>query len=629
MGLVLTSGASMAQKDVGDAEMTADSSQVIEEVIVIGSRLIRPNLSSPSPVVSFDAAEIEISGTTNMEDIVNTLPQVIPSADRTSNNPGNGMSVVDLRGMGPNRALVMLNGRRFAPSGVYGAVDVNNIPAALVERVDVVSGGASAVYGSDAVVGVIDFVLKDHFEGQELNAHYDTTHAGDGEVFDVSLSAGTVLAGGRGQLTGFLNYHQRDPILQGDREFTRSFITDNPFDGTGETQVRGSLVAPQGVLAFIPTVLNGQLFDPTIFNPDGTLRPMQRPEDDYNFAPDNFLQVPLERKVAAAFLNYDFSPQLQGTIELLFARNESRRQLAPVPASGFFDISIDSPFLPEETQEALRNSFDPDGDGIATPFLLRRMQESGQRISDSSRDTLRLVAGLDGEFSHDWTWEAYYSFSDTDLDPKNLNDVSRTRLQQALLIDPATGGCLDPSNGCVPANIFGAGNLSEEAVDFIRFPSVESDEQVEEQIVSAAISGQFMDLPAGRISLATGLEWRQRFSCHCWTENPMRNIWGWKPAGGFRSTTRQVRWRPGNWVPSGCRRIAFACGRCSSMRSGHPIFSRSSKHPKCAKRRILRDRMIFAVRHETPSAMGCPRSVLPRASNPACLVSLNRPSSIS
>ena len=488
------------------ADTHSETNDSVEEIVVTGSRIARRDFSAPSPVVTLEAAEFKLAGSTTAEELLNTLPQVIPDRDRTTNN-GGGTASINLRGLGRDRTLVLLNGRRFSASEIRGGVDINNFPAALIERVEIVTGGASAVYGSDAVVGVVNFVIDNHFDGLQINAQYDVTHENDGEVFDVSISAGTSFADGRGHVSGFFNYNDRQTLLAGDREFTSVVIEDDTT--TGELFEAGSSAVPETAILFPDTTINGTVFDAVLFNQDGTLRPANFPEDLYNYAPITYLQVPLERYAAASFLSFDFTSKVRGELEVLFARSRVVQQFAPTPVSLFGFASIDSPFLPPETQQILSDNFDPDGDGLAEFFIRRRLEEIEPRQVDDTRNVVRVLAGLDGDIRNSWEWQAWYSWTETDVDPLFHNAVSQSRFEQSLFIDPATGGCLDPSGGCVPANIWGAGNVSDEAAEFIRFGTVEDEEVIEEQIASAVVIGDLWRLPAGPLAVAVGLEWRR------------------------------------------------------------------------------------------------------------------------
>jgi outer membrane cobalamin receptor len=185
------------------AQEGADTPQIdaeIEEVVVTGSRIKRRDFFTPSPLMTISEEEIEFSGQWTLEETLNQMPQVTPDYGRASNNPGNGMATVALRNMGPGRSLVLLNGRRIGSSGNRGYVDINNIPQALVERVEIITGGTSAVYGSDALAGVVNFITRDDFEGFAVDASASVTEYGDAESYDLSLTYGRDLAGGRGNI---------------------------------------------------------------------------------------------------------------------------------------------------------------------------------------------------------------------------------------------------------------------------------------------------------------------------------------------------------------------------------------------------------------------------------------------
>ena len=226
----------------GSMAAPAFAQAIDDEVIVTGSRVARKNLEAPSPVTSVTAEELSIVNTVNTEEFINTLPQAIPGFDSTSNNPGNGTATVNLRGLGSRRTLVLVDGQRYVSANGDGIVDLNSIPAALVKRVDVVTGGASAVYGSDAMAGVVNFVLEDSFEGAELAATYQITEKGDGAKKNVSLTMGGNFDNGRGNATVFAAYSQRDDVFQGARDYSRVANDDNgtSFDPFGSAGVPGS-----------------------------------------------------------------------------------------------------------------------------------------------------------------------------------------------------------------------------------------------------------------------------------------------------------------------------------------------------------------------------------------------------
>lgn len=188
----------LAQAQDPDSNQADD---VIEEIVVIGSHIKRRDFTSPSPISTLDRETLVFSIQPTLEESLNKMPQVMPDFDRTANNPGDGTSRVNLRGLGSGRTLVLLNGRRVAPSGVSSSVDVNNIPQALVERVEVITGGATTVYGSDAVAGVVNFVTRDDFDGFGLDTSFYTTEHSDSNIVDLNLSYGHNFANGRGNIT--------------------------------------------------------------------------------------------------------------------------------------------------------------------------------------------------------------------------------------------------------------------------------------------------------------------------------------------------------------------------------------------------------------------------------------------
>ena len=170
-------------------------------VVVTGSRIVKQDFISNSPVATVEAIQFERTGVINTEDLLNTLPQTVAGLTSTSNNPGNGTATVDLRGLGANRTLVLVNGRRAQPNGAAGIVDINTIPPALIENVEVLTGGASSVYGADAVSGVVNFILKDDFEGVQANIGYNANEAGDGDTYNANVTIGASTDDGRGNAT--------------------------------------------------------------------------------------------------------------------------------------------------------------------------------------------------------------------------------------------------------------------------------------------------------------------------------------------------------------------------------------------------------------------------------------------
>lgn len=519
----------------------------IEQIVITGSRIPRADLVATSPVAVIGSEEFELSGTVNVEQLLNTLPQVVPGLTNTSNNPGDGTATVDLRGLGAQRTLVLVNGRRWIPSDGADTVtvDVNTIPASLIKRTEVVTGGASAVYGSDAIAGVVNFILKDDFEGIQLDSQYGITEEGDSETWNLNLTIGSNTADGKGNVTLFADYYIQDPTFQRERDFSFFACDDGPElpntrDGFACGLADPDGEAPQGLIRGGSTSIPGTRLRGAIdidgdgaidgssgvrFEPDGTPRLFNSDTDSFNYAPFNFLQVPLERWEIATTGRYEVVPQyLEAFAEGAFANTRSDQELAPTPAvlgtgSGtpvnVIRITVDdNPFLTDDAKQVLLDSFgDPNDDGIieTTNLLQRRLLEVGSRRSLDTRNAWRVLGGLRGQLDNGWNYETYYSFARMERVNRLENDASATRFAQALLAvtDPGTGEpvCLDPSNGCAPLNIFGEGNISEAAADFIRV-SATNITTTQQQVANVSLTGTAIDLPAGPLGFAVGGEWR-------------------------------------------------------------------------------------------------------------------------
>ncbi len=537
-------GASVAMAGYAVAQdaPTEDEEAVQETITVTGSRIQRLDFVSNSPIATVGAEQFELTGTVNTESLLNTLPQTVPGLDRTSNNPGNGTATVDLRGLGSTRTLVLVNGKRFVPTSGGGVVDINSIPAALIERVEVVTGGASAVYGSDAVAGVVNFILKDDFEGVEASAGYEATQEGDAELFSMSLTLGGNFAEGRGNAVINLAYTDRSELFQGDRDFATFAQFD---DGEGGLFNGGSSGIPATSIfagsVGTDTAANCASFGIT-FETDGSLRcfndDFSAPENDfYNYAPVNYIQLPQERFQGTGLARFEINEHFEAYGEFHFAQNDVPQQLAPTPIfEAGSQFSLDgNPFLTPETQAILSGAFgdgvDTDGDGIddtATAFLRRRLEEVGPRISDDQFVAFEMIGGLRGMINENIDYDLSYQEGRVINSSAQRGNVSRDRFLQSLILADADGDgnvdvdangnptCSDAGSngstvGCSPMNLFGEGNISEDAAEFLR-TRVNADARYEQRIFAATLSGDTagaFELPGGPIGIAGGFEYRE------------------------------------------------------------------------------------------------------------------------
>jgi len=213
------------------SNVSAQEQQIVEEVVVTGSRIARADFTSNSPVTTVGEEQFQLTGTINTENLMNTLPQAVPGFDSSSNNPGNGTATVNLRGLGAFRTLVMMDGIRVTPSTANNVVDLNNVPAAMIESVEVVTGGASAVYGSDAIAGVVNFIMKKDFEGLDIQFGNQITQEGDAENKVFNLTVGGNFAEGRGNAVMSLGYTERDALFSSERDWARVANFDNVAEG--------------------------------------------------------------------------------------------------------------------------------------------------------------------------------------------------------------------------------------------------------------------------------------------------------------------------------------------------------------------------------------------------------------
>lgn len=477
--------------------MNISTGHAEEEIIVTGSRIRLDDFVATSPISTLTSDIIQSTGRTNIEQLLNTLPQVVPGFSATSNNPGDGTATVDLRGLGPTRTLVLINGRRLNPTVNDGTVDLNNVPTRLIERIEVVTGGASAVYGSDALAGVVNFILKEDFEGLDIGYQNGFSDEGDGNEYQVDMVLGGNFADGRGNTTVYASYYDRESILQADRSYTRV-----DFHGGSSTGIAGRL-----------DNLSDNPFAPSAnyaFNADGSVREFinDLPEtndgigDRYNFAPDNFLLTPQKRFQLGGMGRFEINDHVEAYAELLYVDSRSEVQLAPTPATSV-SVDIDSPFLTQSALDLLATRPDPTG----LVVFRRRMTELGARSQESDSKLGQITAGLRGDIDYkDWQYDTYMSYGRTDYDNYTSNDVSRSRFEAGIAGCPVDYLQFNP--GCVPVNPFGAGNISADAADWVRLNFADST-VFRRTVVNGTINGTLMELPAGDMGFALGAEYRE------------------------------------------------------------------------------------------------------------------------
>jgi outer membrane receptor protein involved in Fe transport len=490
----------VAQDELPTSNIDDDT---IAEIVVTGSRIKRRDFNSPSPLTTISNVDIAFSGQATIEETLNQMPQVMPSYGRVSNNPGTGTANVDLRGLGPGRTLVLLNGRRVAPSGTFNTVDLNNIPQFLIDRVEIITGGTSTVYGSDAIAGVVNFISKEDYDGFSVAAGINMAEPGDAEIYDFNLAYGHNFASGRGNVTVYANLYERKPLFAADREFTRIPYYD---DWEGNLVEAGSSRIPAGII-YYPYADLGDGPVQVTFNPDGTPREYIYPDDLYNYAPVNYLQVPLNRFAFGVMGHYELSERFEAYIEASSNRKEAETNLAPVPAQLDAEINLDNPVLTPEARQLFTDYYTC-APNLACVILGRRLLEMGPRFNVDEPDYSRIVAGFRGELWQSWDIDGWVTYTRESGVSLLQNDASRSRLRQGLLVDPLTNECYDPSGGCVPLNLFGEGNLSAEGAAFIRLDDFQNRTERTNKLASVFVTGSPFDTWAGSLDMAIGAEWR-------------------------------------------------------------------------------------------------------------------------
>ena len=554
-GLIAITSAQAQESDEGSSGATgaADLEPKIEEVYVTGSLLPKGDFVSKAPIATITSSQFEMSNAVNVENLINTMPQVVGGADRSSSF-GQGIATANLRGLGENRTLVLINSRRFVPTFPDGGtVDLNFIPVGLIDRVEILTGGASAAYGSDAMAGVINFILKEETDGWEFNGGVEITERGDSEIYNFNLTNGGTFAGGKGSYLVHADYLEREPLFFTDRDITKATLVDS-------TSHTGALGLRFGANQF-PITRNAGMLVPDfiggtpnccfgLFGNDGAvaLSPFVEsdtgpeqwgvPDGSSNFGNVNgfsYLQLPQERTSFKGKVSYDFG-KVEAYADIYYSKSKVPFSwggpFIGFPTSYGYTASVENnPFWNDQTKQLISANYfiynlflpqrveyrDANQNGIADtlrlPFLFRIFSEDvGTSDNPRTFESVQFEFGFKGDLSPSWGYEVYAQLGEVEsvLDPNPL--LNPERIQQGLLLT-ADGQCQDTSNGCVPLNIWGD-DIGPDAAAFITYPrgagrSVTTNEQ---NVVMATLAGNTSDwftLPGdpGPIGLVLGAEY--------------------------------------------------------------------------------------------------------------------------
>ncbi len=519
---LLSSGAAAAVLPA-PAVLAQEAEAELEQIVVTGSRIRRVDAETASPVFTLDRSTIAETGVNTVGDLLSQIPQISGAATnpQVNNGGGTGAAEVELRGLGSQRTLVLLNGRRLGNiSNATSAPDVNVIPTALIERVEVLKEGAGAVYGSDAIGGVVNFITRTDFDGVELNYDYGVADAGDGASNTVSMAWGA--SGEKGSISLAASYQKQDEISSGDRAFTREAIYFYTYVFPG-----GSSRTPTGRIFLSEdhplqaqldcNVSAGNISVTRIDGAEGADPSDYRcftGDDFYNYQPFNLVLTPQERASIFTQANYEINEDVEAYAEILHNYTTSGFEIAPLP----FDARSDQVVIPAN------NVFNPfgidfgfDGENLGQSALWR-LEGLGTRRSTTDTTTNHIVLGVRGKvLDTGWDWDLSGTYSSQDQDSKIQGYLFLPLLKPAFgenfIDDDGMIRCGTPDaviQGCVPVNPFNLeSQQSVEALELIA-AGYNSSYKYDQQIFSLSFAGDIIDMPAGPLQAAVGVDYGQK-----------------------------------------------------------------------------------------------------------------------
>ena len=555
--LALTGGSLAATFGVANAQTApaaAASDTSLQEVVVTGSRISVPNQVSISPVTFVSALEVQQSGVTRVEDLLNELPQVFAAQGANISNGATGTAEVDLRGLGAKRTLVLVNGLRLGPGDprTGGSSDINMIPAEMIDSIEVLTGGASSTYGADAVGGVVNFKLNDHFEGVKIiadagiynhsnkntdgvedavaAAHFQEapSSVNTGAQKSLAFIAGINSEDGKGNATFYATYRNVAAVLEGKYSYSACTLNSGyATSNSGKFSCGGSSTGFPGRFATIGK--GGTAPSNNTIGPNGTLVPYTA-ANAYNFGPINFFQRPDERYTAGAFLHYDFNEHASVYASTMFMDDKS---LAQIAASGAFfskfAVNCANPFL--SAQEVAAWCL-PGATETTNLFIGRRNVEGGGRVDDLEHTDWRVTLGVKGKIIEGWDYDASWQHSIVNLNESQQNYFSTAKIDNAFnvitgpafLADGVTANpqagkpeCIAKYNGtaptCVPYNIFSLGQVTPQALAYLEVPGIQTG-NINQTVVDVNFTGDLgkygVQLPTASSGLKInfGGEWR-------------------------------------------------------------------------------------------------------------------------
>lgn len=520
-----------AQNDSGAGGNRAGQ-QPLEEISVTGTRIKRDAFSTPMPMMAIDREDIESIGSNALTDALLEIPSIVAGLSQTnttSNLQNAGLSTVDLRNLDDNRTLVLVDGRRTVSNSANGnRVSLGTIPASFVERVEVITGGASAVYGSDAVAGVVNIITEDNQQGFEIDGRYGEGNDTGFDDHTLDISFGRSFGGDSGYFFVAANYDKESGIKATD--VPRALVQANwrYRNGVNQFETADGFQALADIsradFADLSADADGGRFDGSSFwyNDDGLQQDFVTNRDGYDFRRDDHILIPRERLNTAAKVRYEFANGIEAFAQATFSRIDTDNLREPEgddhnDPHTLFDFENGTTELITAGRIPLDNPFVPQAIADSDPGDLswdRRFVEVGLQRTVNERETTRFWSGLRGELASGWQWEASIGYGRYDQKQIRYNEINILNLTQGLNAEVGPDGdirCADASAraaGCVPVNLFGRGSISPQAADYIR-ANLGLEAEVEQLNMLAYMTGTALELPAGPLDIAFGFEFRE------------------------------------------------------------------------------------------------------------------------
>jgi outer membrane receptor protein involved in Fe transport len=498
----------------------ATPSDELQEVVITGSRIRRLDAETASPILTIDQKAIQESGISSIGELVARIPSVSGAATnpQVNNGGGFGEANIELRGLDAKRTLILVDGRRIGIVGASDATDVNQIPVAMIERVEVLKEGAGAIYGSDAIGGVVNFITRKSVDGLELTADYGRTTRSDGAHHSISA-----LFGSSSERFHFLmggTFTKQEAVSAGNRDFSKfalylygGYYGTTPIKGGSSRIPNGRIFLPSG------NALRTALGCSTVTRKDGAAgsstadyRCFTGAPDRYNYQPQNLIMTPIERSSLFAKLDYQVNDSVNAYVSVLNNRTHSGFQIAPLP----FDAQVDDVVL---SAQSMYNPFGLNFGGLTSgnPNFLLRMSSLGNRRSDTVSDSKIINGGLKGKlFDTGWDWDLNLSYSRLDQLATVSGYLLKSKLSGALGPSFMSGGVPTcgvpgaPISGCIPVNFFNPTTADQVAAISAITGFYNTNNTFRYQAASLDFNGKLVSLPAGDLQAAFGAEFNKR-----------------------------------------------------------------------------------------------------------------------